>query len=82
MGRFKARLAVVLINAILVLVPLAAVEGYYRYFRDDLNVPANALWQRFQPYIMFTMVARAEEHAPDLLPAVCSSDLATIVNMI
>jgi hypothetical protein len=58
MGRFKARLAVVLINAILVLVPLAAVEGYYRYFRDDLDVPANALWQRFQPYIMFTMVAR------------------------
>lgn len=51
-------MAIILVNALLILVPLAAVEGYYRYFRDDLEVPANALWQRFTPYVMFTTVAQ------------------------
>lgn len=58
MSQYKSILAVILVNAMLIVLPLAAVEGYYRYFRDDLEVPANALWQRFQPYIMFTTVAQ------------------------
>ncbi|MEQ8832479.1 MAG: hypothetical protein RLW87_21920 [Alphaproteobacteria bacterium] len=74
MSKFKSVLAIILVNILLILLPLAAVEGYYRYFRDDLEVPANALWQRFQPYVMFTTVAQtytgwSDTFTGELIPA-------------
>lgn len=54
MRSFRYALWVILVNALLVIVPLGLVEWYFRHQPGGNAAPPNALWQRFQPYVMFT----------------------------
>src|SRR5215467_12347299 len=54
MRSLKHALWVILVNLLLIVVPLVLVELYFRSRPGGETVPPNALWQRFQPYVMFT----------------------------
>jgi hypothetical protein len=56
MRSFKRALWVVLVNVLIVIVPIGVLELYFRSQPAGAAPPSNALWQRFQPYVMFTTV--------------------------